>query len=138
MAYTYNSEKLGKDGPFVQTSYKEILLTRYFWQALQRLNPWLTSAQIDGAQEKGGPPVLRLSHADQRGEVHPHPEQQLCHNQAFNGKTEEKRLRVIGFQHPSDNSLPSHQGAENPRRPLSPPDGYRGLCQRSSPCCLWI
>lgn len=51
----------------------------------------------------GGPPVLRLSHADQRGEVHPHPEQQLCHNQAFNGKTEEKQLQVIGFQHPGDN-----------------------------------
>lgn len=52
VAYAYNTEKLGKDGTFGRTSYREILLTRYFRQALQRLNPWLTSAQLDEAQKK--------------------------------------------------------------------------------------
>lgn len=41
VAYAYNTEKLGRDGTFGRTSYREILLTRYFRQALQRLNPWL-------------------------------------------------------------------------------------------------
>ena len=44
VAFAYNTEQLGKDGTFGRTSYHEILLTRYFRQALQRLNPWLTSA----------------------------------------------------------------------------------------------
>ena len=49
VAFAYNTEQLGKDGTFGRTSYREILLTRYFRQALQRLNPWLTSAQLDEA-----------------------------------------------------------------------------------------
>lgn len=52
VAYAYNTEKLGKDGTFGRTSYREILLTRYFRQALKRLNPWLTPAQADEAQKK--------------------------------------------------------------------------------------
>ena len=52
VAYAYNTEKLGRDGTFGRISYKEILLTRYFRQALKRLNPWLTSAQMDEAQKK--------------------------------------------------------------------------------------
>ena len=52
VAFAYNTEQLGKDGTFGRTSYREILLTRYFRQALQRLNPWLTSAQMDEAQKK--------------------------------------------------------------------------------------
>ena len=56
IAFAYNTEQLGKDGTFGRTSYREILLTRYFRQALQRLNPSLYC----------------LPHADQRGEVCPH------------------------------------------------------------------
>ena len=52
VAFAYNTEQLGKNGTFGRTSYHEILLTRYFRQALQRLNPWLTSAQLDEAQKK--------------------------------------------------------------------------------------
>lgn len=54
IAYAYNTEKLGKDGTFGQTSYKEILLTRYFRQALLWLNPCLTPAQMqmDEAQKR--------------------------------------------------------------------------------------
>ena len=52
VAFAYNTEQLGKDGTFGRISYREILLTRYFRQALQRLNPWLTSAQLDEAQKK--------------------------------------------------------------------------------------
>jgi len=50
--YAYNSEQLGKDGTFGRKSYKEILLVRYFREALKRLNPWITLTQIDEAQKK--------------------------------------------------------------------------------------
>ena len=43
-------EVLGEDGTFGRRSYKEILLVRYFREALRRLNPWITEAQIGEAQ----------------------------------------------------------------------------------------
>ena len=48
----YNSEKLGPDGTLGRTGYGEVLLTRYFRQALLRLNPWLTPNQLDEVQKK--------------------------------------------------------------------------------------
>ena len=49
--FAYNTEVLGDNGTFGRRSYDEILLTRYFRAALQKLNPWITSAQIDEAQK---------------------------------------------------------------------------------------
>ena len=37
--FAYNTEVLGIDGTFGRTIYKEILLIRYFKEALKRLNP---------------------------------------------------------------------------------------------------
>ena len=51
VAFAYNSEQLGKNGTFGRKSYKEILLARYFREALLRLNPWITPVQIDEAQQ---------------------------------------------------------------------------------------
>ena len=50
VAFAYNTEKLGENGTFGRKSYKEILLTRYFREALLRLNPWITPTQMDEAQ----------------------------------------------------------------------------------------
>ena len=50
VAFAYNTEKLGENGTFGRKSYREILLTRYFREALLRLNPWITPAQMDEAQ----------------------------------------------------------------------------------------
>ena len=50
VAFAYNTEQLGENGTFGRKSYKEILLTRYFREALLRLNPWITPAQMDEAQ----------------------------------------------------------------------------------------
>ena len=44
--YAYKSEKLGVDGTFGRTSYKEVLLTRYIREALKRLNSWINEQQI--------------------------------------------------------------------------------------------
>ena len=48
--YAYNTEVLGKDGTFGRKDYREILLTRYFREALRKLNPWITDSQLTEAQ----------------------------------------------------------------------------------------
>lgn len=104
VAYAYNTEKLGTDGTFGRTSYKEILLTRYFRQALQRLNPWLTLAQLDEAQKKM---EFRLSTASL---MQVNEEKYALIRDGIpvtvkrpDGKTEEKRAQVIDFQRPDNN-----------------------------------
>lgn len=49
--YAYNTEKLGKNGTFGRESYHEILLARYFREALKKLNPWINEEQIAEAQK---------------------------------------------------------------------------------------
>ena len=46
VVYAYKSEKLGVDGTFGRTSYKEVLLTREIRKVLKRLNPWINEQQI--------------------------------------------------------------------------------------------
>lgn len=103
VAYAYNTEKLGKDGTFGRTSYREILLTRYFRQALQRLNPWLTSAQLDEAQKK------MESHLSTASLMQINEEKYALIRDGIpitvqrpDGRTEEKKAAVIDFQHPND------------------------------------
>ena len=103
VAYAYNAEKLGKDGTFGRTSYREILLTRYFRQALQRLNPWLTSAQLDEAQKK------MESHLSTASLMQINEEKYALIRDGIpvtvqrpDGRTEEKKAAVIDFQHPND------------------------------------
>lgn len=45
----YNTEVLGERGSFGRKSYKDILLVRYFKEALEKLNPWMTPALIEDA-----------------------------------------------------------------------------------------
>ena len=52
VVFAYNEEKLGESGTFGRTSYREVLLQRYFREALQKLNPWITPTQIDEAVQK--------------------------------------------------------------------------------------
>lgn len=49
--FAYNTEVLGKNGTFGRESYRDILLTRYFRDALKKLNPWITENQMDEAQK---------------------------------------------------------------------------------------
>lgn len=46
-----NSETLGDEGLLGRRSYRDILLTRYFREALLRLNPWMTCTQAENAQK---------------------------------------------------------------------------------------
>ena len=106
VAFAYNTEKLGEDGTFGRKSYKEILLTRYFREALLRLNPWITPVQIDEAQRK-------LEHRLSTSSL-----LQINEEKYFlirdgipvtvkkpGGKTEEKRAAVIDFQNPDNNQF---------------------------------
>ena len=101
VAYAYNTEKLSRDGTFGRTSYREILLTRYFQQALQRLNPWLTPAQMDEAQKK------MESHLSTASLMQINEEKYSLIRDGIpvtvkspDGKTQEKRAQVIDFQQP--------------------------------------
>lgn len=104
VAFAYNTEQLGDGGTFGRKSYKEILLTRYFWEALLRLNPWITPAQIDEAQRKL---ESRLSTASL---LQINEEKYFLIRDGIpvtvkkpGGKTEEKKAAVIDFQNPGNN-----------------------------------
>ena len=104
VAFAYNTEKLGEDGTFGRKSYKEILLTRYFREALLRLNPWITPAQMDEAQRTL---EYRLSTASL---LQINEEKYFLIRDGIpvtvkkpGGKTEEKKAAVIDFQNPDNN-----------------------------------
>ncbi|MBO4232380.1 MAG: type I restriction endonuclease subunit R, partial [Bacteroidales bacterium] len=103
VAYAYNTEVLGADGTFGRRSYREVLLVRYFRRALKTLNPWITDAQIDEAQQKL---ESRLASAS---------DMQINEEKYFlirdgikvtvktpDGKTASRTARVVDFEHPED------------------------------------
>ena len=47
--FACNKEILGENGYFGRKAYKDILLVRYFKEALKKLNPWITPALIEDA-----------------------------------------------------------------------------------------
>lgn len=104
VAFAYNTEQLGKDGTFGRTSYREILLARYFRQALQRLNPWLTSTQLNEAQKKMAAHLATASlmqiNEEKYGLIRDGIPITFQHP---SGKTEERRAQVIDFQNPENN-----------------------------------
>lgn len=106
VAFAYNTEKLGKDGTFGRTSYREILLTRYFRQALQKLNPWITPVQLDEAQKK------MESHLSTASLMQINEEKYNMIRDGIpvtikrpGGKTEEKKAKVIDFKEPKNNDF---------------------------------
>ena len=104
VAFAYNTEQLGKDGTFGRTSYREILLTRYFREALKRLNPWLTPAQLDEAQKK------MEQHLSTASLIQINEKKYALIRDGIpvtikrpGGRTEEKKAAVIDFQNPGNN-----------------------------------
>lgn len=100
----YNTEVLGKEGTFGRTSYKDILLQRYFREALKKLNPWINDTQIFEAQD-----ILehRLSSSTL---LQINEEKYFLIRDGIpvtvkkpNGKTEIKKATVIDFQNTDNN-----------------------------------
>ena len=104
--FAYNTELLGKNGTFGRTSYHEILLTRYFQNALRRLNPWMTDSQLSEAQKTL---ENRLSTASL---LQVNEEKYFLLRDGIpvtvkkpNGQPETKRAAVIDFQNPENNEF---------------------------------
>ena len=102
--FAYNTEVLGKNGTFGRESYKEILLLRYFHEALKTLNPWMNESQISEAQ-KALENRLSTSSPLQVNE-----EKYFLIRDGIpvtvkkpNGQTEMKKAAVIDFQNPDNN-----------------------------------
>lgn len=102
--FAYNTEVIGKDGTFGRESYKEILLHRYFHEALKKLNPWINENQISEAQ-KTLENRLSTSSLLQINE-----EKYFLIREGIpvtvkkpNGQTEHKKALVIDFQNPNNN-----------------------------------
>ena len=104
--FAYNTEVLGKNGTFGRTSYHEMLLTRYFQNALRRLNPWMTDSQLSEAQKTL---ESRLSTASL---LQVNEEKYFLLRDGIpvtvkkpNGQPETKRAAVIDFQNPENNEF---------------------------------
>lgn len=106
VAFAYNKEVLGINGTFGRLSYREILLRRYFKQALQKLNPWLTPLQLDEAEKK------MLAHLSTASLMQINEEKYAYIKDGIpvtakraDGTTEEKRAAVIDFKNPENNDF---------------------------------
>ena len=97
---------LGESGTLGRKDYKEILLTRYIRAALEKLNPWITPAQID---EAIGMLRQRLSTSSL---LQINEEKYFLLRDGIpvtvrrpDGRTEQKRAAVIDFLHPTENDF---------------------------------
>ena len=104
VALAYNTEVLGENGTFGRKSYSEILLTRYFRQALARLNPWLTPEQMDEAQRTleehlASASLLQINEEKYRLIRDGIP----VTAKLPGGRTETHKAVVIDFKHPENN-----------------------------------
>lgn len=99
----YNQEILGKNGTFGRSSYKDILLVRYFQKALRTLNPWITDAQVIEAQNTFEKHLSSASLMQINEEKYAYIRDGIpVTEKKPNGQTEEKRAMIIDFQHPDD------------------------------------
>lgn len=102
--FAYNTEVLGKNGTFGRESYKEILLLRYFHEALKTLNPWMNESQISEAQK------ALESRLSTSSPLQVNEEKYFLIRDGIpvtvkkpNGQTETKKAAVIDFQNPDNN-----------------------------------
>lgn len=105
VVFAYKKEKLGKDGTLGRTDYRQILLERYFQNALKRLNPWITPSQIDEAQKQ------LQSHLSSSSLLQINEEKYFLIRNGIpvtvkkNGKTTQVKAKVIDFNNPDNNEF---------------------------------
>lgn len=102
--FAFDTEVLGETGTFGRKSYKEILLIRYFREALKRLNPWITAVQISEAQK------TLEEHLSTASLLQVNEEKYRMLRDGIpvtvkkpNGKSDEKKAAVIDFHNPENN-----------------------------------
>ena len=104
VVYAYNTEILGVNGTLGRMDYKEIVLWRYFKQAIKKLNPWINDSQISEACEK------LKSYLSSSSLLQINEEKYFLIRDGIsvtvkkpNGITEEQKIRVIDFNNPDNN-----------------------------------
>lgn len=102
--YAYNKEVLGENGTFGRESYNEILLVRYFREALKKLNPWINNNQISEAQK------ILESRLSTSSLIQINEEKYFLIRDGIpvtvkrpDGQTESKKAVIIDFQNPDNN-----------------------------------
>ncbi len=106
VAFAYNTEVLGENGTFGRRSYQEILLSRYFRNALQRLNPWINDLQIAEAERLMTSRLSTASLLQINEEKYGYIRDGIPVTvKRPDGKTETKRAAVIDFQNPDANEF---------------------------------
>lgn len=104
VVFAYNEEKLGADGTLGRTSYKEILLMRYFRNALKDLNPWITDTQITEAEKRMTEHMSTASLIQINEEKYGYIRDGIPVTvKRPDGKTETKKAKVINFNEPCKN-----------------------------------
>lgn len=102
----YNTEVLGENGTFGRKLYKEILLVKYFKEALSRLNPWMTPALIDDALKTFEYHMSSASLMQINEEKYGYIRDGIpVKVKKQNGQTEEKRAAVIDFVNADNNDF---------------------------------
>ena len=103
VVFAYNQEVLGENGTLGRKDYHEIVLWRYFNQALKKLNPWITDAQIAEARQ------TLSSYLSSASLLQINEEKYFMIRDGIpvtvkkpNGKTEEKKAIVIDFNDPDN------------------------------------
>ncbi len=104
--FAYNKEVLGENGTFGRKSYEEILLVRYFRQALRKLNPWIDVRQITEAE------TLMKNRLSTASLMQINEEKYSLIRDGIpvtvrraDGKIETRRAAVIDFNTPDNNSF---------------------------------
>ena len=104
VVFAYNQEVLGENGTLGRKDYHEIVLWRYFNQALKKLNPWITDAQITEARQ------TLSSYLSSASLLQINEEKYFMIRDGIpvtvkkpNGKTEEKKAIIIDFNDPDNN-----------------------------------
>ena len=104
VVFAYNQEVLGENGTLGRKDYHEIVLWRYFDNALKKLNPWINDAQITEAHQ------TLSSYLSSASLLQINEEKYFMIRDGIpvtvkkpNGKTEEKKAVVIDFNDPDNN-----------------------------------
>ena len=104
VVFAYNQEVLGENGTLGRKDYHEIVLWRYFDNALKKLNPWINDAQITEAHQ------TLSSYLSSASLLQINEEKYFMIRDGIpvtvkkpNGKTEEKKAIVIDFNNPDNN-----------------------------------
>lgn len=104
--FAYNTEVLGEEGTFGRKSHKDILLVRYFKEALIRLNPWLTAELTDDVlktfEQRLSTASLMQINEEKYGYIRDGIPVKV---KKPNGQTEEKKAVVIDFVNIDNNEF---------------------------------